>query len=52
MGRLGRYVWLRPLGGGREWDAAPERVEPMSAAEVLSARLALANAGSRTPDHG
>lgn len=52
MGRLGRYVWLRPLGGGREWDAAPERVEPMSAAEVLSARLALANARSRTPDHG
>ncbi|WP_237301259.1 MULTISPECIES: hypothetical protein [unclassified Streptomyces] len=24
-GRLGRYWWLRPLGGGREWNAGPTR---------------------------
>ncbi|WP_050776802.1 hypothetical protein [Streptomyces sp. SPB074] len=25
-GRLGRYWWLRPLGGGREWNAGPDEV--------------------------
>ncbi|WP_031508080.1 hypothetical protein [Streptomyces megasporus] len=40
-------VWLRPLGGGREWDARPEEVRPLTPREQLSARLAAANARSR-----
>ncbi|WP_410537896.1 hypothetical protein [Streptomyces sp. KL2] len=40
-------VWLRPLGGGREWDAKPDDVRPLTAHEQLSARLAAANARSR-----
>lgn len=40
-------VWLRPLGGGREWDARPEEVQPLTPREQLSARLAAANARSR-----
>ncbi|HZG02172.1 MAG TPA: hypothetical protein VE546_01125 [Streptomyces sp.] len=40
-------VWLRPLGGGREWDAAPDEVQPLTPREQLSARLAAANARSR-----
>jgi hypothetical protein len=47
MGHEGPYVQLRPLGGGREWDADPKRVEPLSPAELLSARVADANARSR-----
>jgi hypothetical protein len=27
--RPGGRVWLRPLGGGREWDVPRERVEPV-----------------------
>ncbi|MFD1828813.1 hypothetical protein ACFSJS_03915 [Streptomyces desertarenae] len=42
-------VWLRPLGGGREWDAEPHEVEPLTRREQLSARLAAANARSRHP---
>lgn len=29
MGHEGPYVQLRPLAGGREWDADPARVEPV-----------------------
>ncbi|WP_343244531.1 LuxR family transcriptional regulator [Streptomyces sp. SID11385] len=28
-GRLGRYWWLRPLGGGREWNAGPDEVRTL-----------------------
>jgi hypothetical protein len=42
-------IWLRPLGGGREWDARPDDVRPLTAREQLSARLAAANARSRHP---
>jgi hypothetical protein len=48
MGHEGPYLQLRPLGGGREWDAAPARVRPLGPAELLSARVAEANARSRT----
>ncbi|SFJ82979.1 hypothetical protein [Streptomyces pini] len=44
--RPGR-VWLRPLGGGREWDAKPDDIRPLTAHEQLRARLAAANARSR-----
>ncbi|WP_069169656.1 hypothetical protein [Streptomyces griseus] len=47
-GHEGPYVQLRPLGGGREWDADPARVRPARPAELLSARVAEANARSRT----
>ncbi|MEU6488377.1 hypothetical protein [Streptomyces sp. NPDC046887] len=41
------YVWLRPLGGGRQWAVEPARVKVLSTAEVLSAQLAEVNARSR-----
>lgn len=47
MGHQGPYVQLRPLSGGREWDAAPEAVQPLTPAELLHARLADTNARSR-----
>ena len=30
MGHEGPYLQLRPLGGGREWDADPARLRPVS----------------------
>lgn len=48
MGHEGPCLQLRPLGGGREWDADPARLRPLDAAELLSARVAEANARSRT----
>ncbi|RPK83999.1 hypothetical protein EES45_05035 [Streptomyces sp. ADI97-07] len=48
MGHEGPYLQLRPLGGGREWDADPSRLRPLGPAELLSARVAEANARSRT----
>ncbi|MEU4109595.1 hypothetical protein ACGFYT_08875 [Streptomyces sp. NPDC048208] len=47
MGHQGPYVQLRPLGGGREWDAAPDRVRAATPAERISAATAYANARSR-----
>ncbi|MFD4553042.1 hypothetical protein ACFWP5_01755 [Streptomyces sp. NPDC058469] len=47
MGFMGPYVQLRPLGGGTEWDARPERLVPTSPAEALSAGVAEANSRSR-----
>lgn len=46
-GYQGPYVRLRPLGGGREWDADPARVRPAGRDELLSAQLAEVNARSR-----
>ncbi|MEV2243202.1 hypothetical protein [Streptomyces sp. NPDC049970] len=48
MGHEGPYLQLRPLCGGREWDADPANVRPVGPAELLSARVAEANARSRT----
>lgn len=47
MDREGPYLQLRPLGGGREWDADPSRIQLLTQTEVLSARVAQANARSR-----
>ncbi|MEV5609231.1 hypothetical protein [Streptomyces sp. NPDC052225] len=47
MGYEGPHVQLRPLGGGREWDAAPDHMEIMTRTATLSARVAEANARSR-----
>ncbi|MFB7374227.1 hypothetical protein ACFC0D_30770 [Streptomyces sp. NPDC056222] len=42
-GEAGPYVMLRPVGGGREWQADPARVRPATAAERLSAGVRAAN---------
>lgn len=47
MGFEGGYVQLRPIGGGREWDARREDLQPATAAESLSTVVAVANARSR-----
>ncbi|MGI5374905.1 hypothetical protein ACQEV2_11780 [Streptomyces sp. CA-251387] len=46
MGREGGCWQLRPPGGGREWDAQGP-LRPATAAEKLSAGVAMANARSR-----
>jgi hypothetical protein len=47
MGHEGPYVQLRPYGGGKEWDAAPDAVRRATPAERLSAATAYENARSR-----
>jgi hypothetical protein len=47
MGEVGGRVQIRPIGGGREWDALPGNVAAPSAREELSARLAIRNGNSR-----
>lgn len=47
MGNEGPYLQLRPVGGGREWDAEPEGLRAATAAERLSAATAHVNARSR-----
>jgi len=43
QGKAGPYLLLRPLGGGREWEAAPSAVRPATPAEQLSAKVRAAN---------
>lgn len=47
MGHEGPYVQLRPIGGGREWDAEPGTLRTLTTAEALSASVAEVNARSR-----
>jgi hypothetical protein len=47
MGEIGGRVQMRPVCGGREWDAMPGGVVALSAREELSARLAAKNGNSR-----
>ncbi|GHH86383.1 hypothetical protein [Streptomyces capitiformicae] len=47
MGSEGPYVQLRPIGGGREWDARTDRLRLLTRAEALRAGVAAANARSR-----
>ncbi|GHC41924.1 hypothetical protein [Streptomyces flavofungini] len=47
MGHEGPYVQLRPYGGGREWDCAPDALRMATSAERLRAATAYANARSR-----
>lgn len=37
-------IFLRPLGGGREWDAVPEDIEQLSAGDEFAARSAAGRA--------
>ncbi|MGW7244294.1 hypothetical protein [Streptomyces sp. NPDC054804] len=48
MGFVGPYVQLRPVEGGREWDATPEKLRPVPVAEALGPVVAAANARSRS----
>ncbi|KUO21023.1 DUF7848 domain-containing protein [Streptomyces dysideae] len=41
--RQGPYVLLRPVGGGREWEADPTRIRPATPEERLSAGVRAAN---------
>ncbi|MFE3409195.1 hypothetical protein ACFXMT_12910 [Streptomyces mirabilis] len=47
MGEIGGRVQIRPIRGGKEWDAMPDQVVALSAREELSARLAVKNGNSR-----
>ncbi len=47
MGFEGPYVQVRPVGGGLEWDAKPENLQPVTGADALSSAVAVANARSR-----
>ena len=40
---VGPYAMLRPVGGGREWEADPAHVRPATAEERLSAGVKAAN---------
>ncbi|MCT9077286.1 hypothetical protein [Streptomyces fulvoviolaceus] len=43
QGKAGPYAMLRPVGGGREWEADPEQIRPATPAERLSAGVKAAN---------
>ncbi|MEV6672280.1 hypothetical protein [Streptomyces sp. NPDC051162] len=45
MGDEGLRLQLRPLYGGREWDAEIEDTRPATGAELLSAKVKAANSG-------
>jgi len=42
--KAGPYAMLRPVGGGREWEADPEQIRPATAEERLSSGVKVANA--------
>ncbi|MEW2115589.1 hypothetical protein AB0945_10410 [Streptomyces sp. NPDC005474] len=46
MGKGGPYAILRPVGGGREWEADLESLEPLTDAEALSVEVRETNARS------
>ncbi|MGW4390773.1 hypothetical protein [Streptomyces sp. NBC_00063] len=47
MGHEGPYLQIRPLAGGREWDADPGHLRLLTQDELLRALVAEANARSR-----
>ncbi|MEW1904211.1 hypothetical protein [Streptomyces sp. NPDC086147] len=46
-GKAGPYAMLRPVGGGREWQADPADLRPATPAERLSAGVRAANDRAR-----
>jgi hypothetical protein len=52
-GKAGPHALLRPLGGGREWEARPELIRPSTPGERLSAGVRAADSrsfqGSQNP---
>ncbi|MGQ4422874.1 hypothetical protein ACN6LL_004428 [Streptomyces violaceoruber] len=49
MGEISGRVQMRPVRGGREWEAMPGDVVAPSAREELSERLAVRNLDSQVP---
>ncbi len=49
MDKAGSTCWIRPLGGGREWEASLKDVRPPTQDELLSAKVALTNHRSTHP---
>ncbi|MEU3598914.1 hypothetical protein ABZ714_16280 [Streptomyces sp. NPDC006798] len=47
----GRY-WLRPIGGGIEWDVPAADLRPVTTAELLAEAVAEANERSSKGDLG
>jgi hypothetical protein len=45
MGHEGPYVQLRPVAGGREWDASADDLRAATPAEARQAGVKAANAG-------
>ncbi|MGW3494300.1 hypothetical protein [Streptomyces sp. NPDC001020] len=45
--KAGPYAILRPVGGGREWEADPLLIRPATQEERLSAGVKAANRQSR-----
>ncbi|MFE7841877.1 hypothetical protein ACFU53_39230 [Streptomyces sp. NPDC057474] len=41
--RVGPYAMLRPVGGGREWEADPATLRPATVAERIGAQVKAAN---------
>ncbi|MFJ9708551.1 hypothetical protein [Streptomyces sp. NPDC101234] len=50
-GTAGPYALLRPVGGGREWEARPESLRAATAEERLSAEVRAVNRRSSTPGY-
>ncbi|RPE41706.1 hypothetical protein EDD90_4797 [Streptomyces sp. Ag109_O5-1] len=50
-GNAGPYALLRPVSGGREWEARPESLRPATAEERLSAEVRAVNRRSSTPGY-
>jgi len=46
-GTVGGRVFLRPVAGGREWEAQPDEVEQADEHAALRAKVAQRNADSR-----
>lgn len=42
-GNVGPYAMLRPVGGGREWEADPAALRPATQAERIGAHVKAAN---------
>ncbi|UUU24211.1 hypothetical protein [Streptomyces sp. DSM 40750] len=45
--KVGPYAMLRPVGGGREWEADPEALRPATPAERIGAQVRAANQRSK-----
>lgn len=46
-GAVGGKFWLRPIGGGREWEASPDVCRGATDEEKLRERVSAANERSR-----
>ncbi|GAB2876368.1 hypothetical protein GCM10027074_50500 [Streptomyces deserti] len=51
-GKAGPYAMLRPVGGGREWEADRDLIRPATPEERLSAGVQAANARSQIGRYG